>query len=350
MGNTTYIPLPEGATQHGNPNLICLSPRWYDFVVFLLSNYVAHAATLHSLPGQRWRTTVVRAVNDPLLPITGIDVGIELLHKTYDAMSRAPLRLAAVSGALCTVRRKNGKRPRPPPPQAGKELEQSEKYQPWIEHVDPIPLEDRRVQGVCELPEDFELVTVRSTTLLRLLTDHAGSTGFTSPHETATKISPRPNLPSTYNLPKAFVSLAQAIWAASTLYRARADQIDRYGYAAFGLTVAPYAVMSSINLLGNLFVPEYPCVFLVSSPDMQEASQRGSTFHPVFAEIDADAAGCVRLAETTEGATFKHASRMLWMILVLVLGIGAFLSPLIIVGALSHFQVNGSTVGSADGR
>jgi hypothetical protein len=63
-----------------------------------------------------------------------------------------------------------------------------------------------------------------------------------------------------YNLIKILVSGVQALFTSITLYRSRGDQIDRYGFAAFGLTVAPYAVMSIINLIGSAIVPSYPAM------------------------------------------------------------------------------------------
>jgi hypothetical protein len=41
--------------------------------------------------------------------------------------------------------------------------------------------------------------------------------------------------------------------------------VEEYGYAAFGLTVIPYAIMSIINLTANLLTPEYPTLFMVQS-------------------------------------------------------------------------------------
>lgn len=67
-----------------------------------------------------------------------------------------------------------------------------------------------------------------------------------------------PIISSNYNLFKILVSGAQLIFTTITLYRSRGDQINRYGFAAFGLTVAPYAVMSFVNLLGSIMVPSYP--------------------------------------------------------------------------------------------
>ncbi|KAI8247765.1 hypothetical protein K4K53_001448 [Colletotrichum sp. SAR 10_77] len=69
------------------------------------------------------------------------------------------------------------------------------------------------------------------------------------------------------------------IFAISTLYRTRGDQIERYGYAAFGLTVIPYAWMSLINLVGNAICPQYDKIYVVSSRalrDLQLARKEGS--------------------------------------------------------------------------
>jgi hypothetical protein len=60
-----------------------------------------------------------------------------------------------------------------------------------------------------------------------------------------------------------------------TLYRARGNQIERFGYAAFGLTVAPYAVVSVLNLLGSGLCPEFAALYMVESLIMKEAAKRG---------------------------------------------------------------------------
>lgn len=73
---------------------------------------------------------------------------------------------------------------------------------------------------------------------------------------------------------KLTVAILQTVWSTYGLYQARGDQTRRYGYAAFSLTVAPYAVMSVVNLIGTLLMPAYPSVFLVRSEVMQEVEQR----------------------------------------------------------------------------
>src|SRR5438046_2912927 len=68
-----------------------------------------------------------------------------------------------------------------------------------------------------------------------------------------------------YSAMRILVSIGQLIFASSTLYKSRGDQIARYGYAAFGLTVTQYALMSLLNLLGSLMCPQYPTFYLVES-------------------------------------------------------------------------------------
>ncbi|PNP57724.1 hypothetical protein FNYG_15206 [Fusarium nygamai] len=78
-----------------------------------------------------------------------------------------------------------------------------------------------------------------------------------------------------YNATKILISLGQTLYSVFTLYRTRGDQVARYGYAAFGLTVAPFAVMSTVNLLGNLIVPTYPKMYLVESAGLRKAREEG---------------------------------------------------------------------------
>lgn len=80
-----------------------------------------------------------------------------------------------------------------------------------------------------------------------------------------------------YNAMKILVSIGQLIFASSTLYRARGDQISRYGFAAFGLTVTQYALMSLLNLLGSLMCPEYSNFYLVENDVSDDARKHPGT-------------------------------------------------------------------------
>jgi len=54
------VTLPPGATNHGNPNLLCLPTKWTDIAIFILGNYVAHATTVVLPPGNSLFTTICR--------------------------------------------------------------------------------------------------------------------------------------------------------------------------------------------------------------------------------------------------------------------------------------------------
>jgi hypothetical protein len=94
-----------------------------------------------------------------------------------------------------------------------------------------------------------------------------------------------------YNFVKILVTFGQTLFAIATLYRTRGDEIARYGCAAFGLTVTPYAFMPVVNLFGNLMCPEYLAMYLVEPEAMKDAEN-------VFAPIQkAGGAGEVRERE-----------------------------------------------------
>jgi len=81
-----------------------------------------------------------------------------------------------------------------------------------------------------------------------------------------------------YNAVKILVALVQSLYASLTLYKTRGDQLTEFGYAAFGLTVTPYAFMSVVNLLSGLLCPEYSTLYLVESDTMRRAQDQG-TWH-----------------------------------------------------------------------
>ncbi|KAF2469420.1 uncharacterized protein BDR25DRAFT_356652 [Lindgomyces ingoldianus] len=89
------------------------------------------------------------------------------------------------------------------------------------------------------------------------------------PHTTGSS-----QLSSYHSVSKGVIAIFQLIFASYTFVRTKGDQLDRYGYAAYGLTVAPYLIMSFINLVSAIFSPDYSHVYLVSSEAMEEARRR----------------------------------------------------------------------------
>ena len=70
------------------------------------------------------------------------------------------------------------------------------------------------------------------------------------------------------------LSTFQILFACFTLYFTPSDQIPRWGYAAYGLSVFPYALMSLMNVLCAGFVGSYPCGQLLRTHILEEALRR----------------------------------------------------------------------------
>lgn len=172
---------------------------------------------------------------------------------------------------------------------------------------------------------------------------------------------PEPRSPTklscNYSFVKASVALGQTIFAVTTLYQTRGDQIEQFGFAAFGLTVAPYAFMSVVNLVGNLVCPKYPAMFLVDSKSLQDlrkmpaqdGNPSNSTFDGVVGRLTE--AADTRLAKLLQnqiqgsrsGRRKIPASIMFKVLVRSILKIGlAAAVPLAIIGGLSGFH-NGSS-------
>ena len=88
-----------------------------------------------------------------------------------------------------------------------------------------------------------------------------------------------------YTLAKAVIAIFQTLYSSITLFQTRGDQINQYGYASFGLTVAPYTVMSLVNLIGNLCTPDYSALQLVGSPTLDESLCRGNKVNAAIGRL-----------------------------------------------------------------
>ncbi|KAM0302176.1 hypothetical protein ACHAO8_011611 [Botrytis cinerea] len=125
-------------------------------------------------------------------------------------------------------------------------------------------------------------------------------------------LCPNPDRPiqqimsASYNLPKAIIAIIQLIYATTTLYQSRGNQITIYGYAAFGLTVVPYAIMSLVNLISALVTPDYPALFMVGSDIMDEAIRRGAMFDGVVGRLVLDPQPTTQKATPTATVVSVH--------------------------------------------
>ncbi|KAF7167480.1 hypothetical protein CNMCM5623_000816 [Aspergillus felis] len=357
------ISVPEGSSSHGDPHLLCTPPQWYEYILFFLTNYLAHATTIVSIPGQSTTETICLAIAALLVPSSGIMRAVEIFIRRPVFRRKNPLNQAAAAMALCMVvkmrRDENGENP----------VIDSTKYK-WMKNLSLVR-ERAKVHGQSHLPEGYVLAYVPGSVELscreRRTEDleqggektvaastaeipaenkaediQQNAAGNTSENKSENAPETKPeqeriteNLAASFNIPKAVISLAQAMWAIITLYRARGNQIDQYGYAAFGLTVAPYAYMSIINLLATCATPEYPAIYMVRTSLMKEAEANGALIVGEVADLDLDQ---VNFKEDQDKDNDKdNLGLQVW------LGTLLSLPPLAVVGALSRFAPGSSS-------
>jgi hypothetical protein len=108
MSNFT-VTVPDGSSNHGNPNLLCTPPNWFDYILFYFSNYFAHAATIIMKPGQGRKETIGVIFAALLLPGSGVGRAIDAIYR-HSRTESDPLKSALRAGALCMVVIVNGKR------------------------------------------------------------------------------------------------------------------------------------------------------------------------------------------------------------------------------------------------
>ncbi|KAL8809342.1 MAG: hypothetical protein Q9223_003143 [Gallowayella weberi] len=356
-------------TETNGDEVWCESSQWYDVLWFFFANFLLHALSVRSLPGESYVSSTVFKFCCLLVPYTGVRRGLCLILRASN-LAGNDLESAARANALCMVIRAPEWRPRDgqiiegcsiaPPTQRNKrekgtisslrglfscfhasDRKKSKKssapeiivvdtstsaetpiqspirgnevimktvdlYAPppsctLIDKLSRILIETHRfhsqppttnrvdhvnvkIHGVCQLapgyalayiPEDMKVYShikhQRSLSISRLL---------------GVNHSPNIKLASTHDVPRILFSIIQTVFGGYTLYKARGDQIERYGYAAFGLTVLPYMMVSTINLLGSLLSSEYETVYLVHSAIMDEMKERGGLCDGVVGTLE----------------------------------------------------------------
>jgi len=106
------ITVPEGTSDHNDPNLLCTPSGWRDIIIFYLGNYIAHVATIISLPGESARSKLRVSLTSLLFPVSGLMRGL-LTILTFASFGKTDLQKAARARALCMVVRNQDWRPEP---------------------------------------------------------------------------------------------------------------------------------------------------------------------------------------------------------------------------------------------
>ncbi|CAI6062291.1 unnamed protein product [Clonostachys chloroleuca] len=334
LQNITIL-VPDGTSNHGDPRLLCTPTRSINVASFYLANYVAHAATIRALPGQTPISTLVDMLFALAFPVSGVIRGLQGIYQAA-IFAKEPHR-ALRAGAVCeVVRTKDWK------PESGDRILLQKALHPEPVNIpetitadipsdgsffiDKTLLLSWNVHGLCELPRGYALSTLSADAnitwyaregeqggpggreedistwryvigalidgvfpirwlLRRKKADIDENIPPLASHPPGDQLVSTHDLSSNYNFAKALIAIVQLIYGSYTIYRARGDQVARYGYAAFGLTVAPYLIMSFINFTSTVLTPQYSHLYLVRTDIMEEAQRHGGRFEGVIGTL-----------------------------------------------------------------
>jgi hypothetical protein len=283
---TTAACLPVLSNQV-SPEPTCGPADGFTILLFYLVNYGAHALTVFHKPGEKFGTNCFYSLLGLLLPFSGVfracmSIAFGFLSPKND------LRRALNAGALCEVTRDD----------------------------DGFTPNDRKIHGCIHLPPGYKFKVI------------------TEDIEFADVVNRSDNLSCTTSRLQSLIAIVQLVYSGVTLYHTRGNQIQIYGYAAYGLTVISYSVMSFVNLIANLVTPNYPALFMIRTPTMSAAE--ADPDHGVFDGVVADITN-----ERRTGNRRTCSSPAL--ALALILAVLAMITPYVLMGALTKFQSNSST-------
>ncbi|KAF8498483.1 hypothetical protein F5888DRAFT_1689352 [Russula emetica] len=314
------IEVPYGTTNHGKQNFLCIPVTWSSFASYLLFNYLAHGATVVPYPGEPAIDTLLCVVAAILLPGFGVKRAFNFIVRRPVLTAKNDLEMAARSGALCMLVRSSSWKP-----QKGDNIRKALIKDPGNEPSLRGRNTSRSDPSTNISPTDqYEFAFVPRNTEILGLVDSTSTPSSNFPDirllrsvcRIFTPSLPTPKLSSSFNLVKGMAALLQSLYASLTLYRTDDGQVKRYGFAAPGLTVLPYAVMSTVNLMANLVAPHYPTLYLVRSKVMEEAERRtGLPFHYVVGKVvdESDTNDIVMEGWSEIAGSFKDDDKLLYV-------------------------------------
>lgn len=373
----------------------CEPTQWYDILWFIFANFILHALSVRSMPGERSLVSTVFKFCCFLIPFTGVRRGLCLILRSSNFAGN-DLQAAARANALCMVVRSPEWRPKDGQVVEGctfDELDGPKKKKeknswwwrgngyaedgndgtflahlwhivicvfcpsrawPWLSRTTELAKEDDapetspvemrgiddaivpqpttgsqvtmkitdpyapppprhlidkltrifiethrfqsqsptknmvdqdnvKIHGVCQLAPGYTLSYIPDDIKIYSYLKHTRTLSIS--RLLGMNHVPEVKLASTHDVPRILFSLIQTVSGGYSLYKARGSQIERYGFAAYGLTVLPYMMVSIINLIGSLLTSEYEAVYTVHSPIMDEMKGRGGLCDGVVGTI-----------------------------------------------------------------
>ncbi|KAH8725619.1 hypothetical protein GQ44DRAFT_826426 [Phaeosphaeriaceae sp. PMI808] len=323
------VPVPSNSTatwsDHGISGLVCTPANASSIALFFLVNYAAHCVTVKLFPAETPKEIAIAIASALFFPSSGLSRAMDAIRRRTRLRKLSSIEKAAQAGALCMVvrtpewqprkgdiirnirsRSSLSKTNRPNALSAQPTLEGNStntnqdpiatNYNlstkrtvlcskiftpPWTkefefscEPFESILRRKCKIHGVYRLPEGYEFAYIPHDAIL-------SPSGINRSSSEA-----HINLVTSNSLMKTCLALLQTGYAMFSVYRARGDQIDLYGYAAPGLSVIQYIIMSVLNLIAQAVSDDYPMFYMVSSAEMDEAIRRGGIFQGAVARLE----------------------------------------------------------------
>ncbi|KDQ51952.1 hypothetical protein JAAARDRAFT_210755 [Jaapia argillacea MUCL 33604] len=268
-------------------SVVCLPTTWHDIIVFFVVNYVAHAATIPTVAGAKWYDTTCWTILSLLLPFAGLGKSIGLILNHMMVGSSDLEKASSRDALLIAVRADDWEPSRHVEeiyvilPEDFQKLDESPSNLPsaaiTVDDSSPFQratMKHLQIHGAVILPKGYDLAYPYTNTIPEIFP-------FRSPRNT---IAP---LCHSQSWVKMAISVAQLVYSCVTIYRTRGDQLDRYGYAAFGLSVFPYTFMSLANFVCVGLAGEYSSVYVLRTAIAKEVEGRGGTISGAVGVCDA---------------------------------------------------------------
>lgn len=105
VARAAVIPLPDGASTHGQPNLLCKPADGYTVLAFFLSNYVTHAASTQTFTTQALSIQCLDVLTSFMLPTAQIS---KIIHNISRGIVETFSHKHGMDSTKWTVVRKEG--------------------------------------------------------------------------------------------------------------------------------------------------------------------------------------------------------------------------------------------------
>lgn len=259
---------------------VCRRGDWLDIAKFFLFNFVVHALTVVNAPGAKTLRSLHTSLTAILLPFSGAYRAFQSMA-FYRWEKEGDLIIALRAQALCTTI------PSEHHPTAGVLFPALNVIDVHGQHS--VPLHGflewtglksptlRPTYQLCRVPWWFAIVPLKQPFIPPTTPEHP--TAENNPMS-ETKIS------CDYNVMKIFAAILQIFSGLFQIYQARGQQLERYGYSAYSLTVVPYVLMSLVNLFACLCIPQYPMMYIVRYGGKQRPLPTRPTERPETANMD----------------------------------------------------------------